>query len=267
AAPLGLPATEVALGTDARTLYALDGRSLVTVDAGSGAAGRRMAVTVDASRVVANRDGKNAFVIGSAAGEQIDVNAGTSTRFPYQGAPSDIAASYKHNQMFVATHDGIDMLYVRSGTSYTRGGHVPYTIPLAGAPVAMAMSGSGTRIYAMTAGSGVVQVVDTEQLTVIDRFSVGVVATSMAVAPSESRLYLTTSDGVLAVDLPSKRVIARTPLPGTAVDAVVSPNGDELYVALKGDRLGIAVLRAADLAVLHVIGLDAEPSRLVVATI
>ena len=144
---------------------------------------------------------------------------------------------------------------------------MPYTIPLGGAPVAMAMSGSGTRIYAMTAGTDVVQIVDTEQLTVIDRFSVGTNATAMAVGASESVLYLTTSDGVLAIDLPSKRIAARTPLPGTAVDAAVSPNGDELYVALKGARLGIAVLRVTDLTIVHVIGLDAEPSRLVVATI
>lgn len=267
AASLGVSANEVALATDARTLYALDGRSLVTVDAGTGAAGRRLDVTVEGTRVVANRDGRNAFVIGSAAGEQIDVTSGTSTRFPYEGAPGGIAASYKHNQMFVATHDGIDMLYVRSGTSYTRGGHVPYTIPLGGAPVAMAMSGSGTRIYAMTAGTEVVQTVDTEQLTVIDRFSVGAKATAMAVGASESVLYLTTSDGVVAIDLPSKRIAGRTPLPGTAVDAAISPNGDELYVALKGDRLGIAVVRVADLAIVHVIGLDSEPSRLVVATI
>ncbi|HUF25568.1 MAG TPA: NosD domain-containing protein [Gemmatimonadaceae bacterium] len=267
AASLGVTANEVALATDTRTLYALDGRSLVTVDAGTGAASRRLEVTVDGSRLVANRDGRNAFVIGSSAGEQIDVRSGTSTRFPYEGAPGDVAASYKHNQMFVATHDGIDMLYVRSGTSYTRGGHVPYTIPLGGPPVAMAMSGSGTRIYAMTAGSDVVQIVDTEQLTVIDRFSVGASATAMAVGTSESVLYVTTADGVLAIDLPSKRITARTPLPGTAVDAAVSPNGDELYVALKGARLGIAVLSVADLAIVHVIGLDAEPSSLVVATI
>lgn len=89
----------------------------------------------------------------------------------------------------------------------------------------------------------------------------------MAVGTSESVLYLTTSDGVLAIDLPAKRVAARTPLPGTAVDAVVSPNGDELYVAVKGARLGIAVVRVADLAIVNVIGLDAEPTRLVVATI
>lgn len=264
---LGVSADHVALGTDARTLFALDGRSVLTLDAASGAVTARQELTIDGELVVANRDGRNAFVIGTAAGEQVDLSGGTSTRFGYVGSPSAIAASYKHNQMFVATHDGIDMLYVRSGTTYTRGGHVPYTIPLGGAPIAMAMSASGTRIYAMTAGTDVVQVVDTEQLTVVDRFSVGVRATAMAVGASESALYLTTADGVLAIDLASKRVTARTPLPGTAVDAVVSPNGDELYVAVKGDRLGIAVVRTIDLAVVHVIGLDAEPSRLVVATI
>lgn len=267
ATPLGVSATQAALAGDARTVYALDGRTLMTVDAGSGAAGARLVLTVDALQVVANRDGRNAFVIGPAAGEQIDVLSGASTRFPYQGAASAIAASYKHNQMFVATHDGIDMLYVQSGTSYSRGGHVPYTIPLGGAPVAMAMSASGTRIYAMTRGTDVVQVVDTEQLVVIDRFSVGAEATALAVGPDESTLFVTTADGVLLVDLPGKRVAGRTPLPGRAVDAAVSPNGDELYVAIAGARLGIAVLRTADLSIVHVIGLDAAPERILVAAI
>jgi len=267
ATPLGVGATQAALANDARTVYALDGRSLVAVDAGTGAASPRLELTVDALQVVANRDGRNAFVIGPAAAEQIDVRAGTSTRFPYEGAPSAIAASYKHNQMFIATRDGIDMLYVRSGTSYTRGGHVPYTIPLGGTPVAMAMSGSGTRIYAMTRSTDVVQVVDTEQLVVIDRFSVGAEATAMAVGPDEASLYLTIADGVLLIDLPGKRVSARTPLPGRAVDAAVSPNGDELYVALAGARLGIAVVRTIDLAIVHVIGLDAAPERILVASI
>jgi hypothetical protein len=228
-------------------------------------------VQVDATWVAANRDGRNAFVVGPAGAEQIDVGGrATRTRFVYYGAPSGIAASYKHNQMFIGTYDGIDMLYVQtgqSGTAYSRGGHVPYTIPLGGAPVAMAMNGSGTRIYAALAGSDVIQVVDTEQLIVVDRFSIGAHATSLAVDARESRLYAGTADGAIAVDLPSKSVAGRTPLPGRAVDVAVSPNGDEVYVALAGARLGIAVLSTADLAVMHVIDLAAPPARLIVASI
>lgn len=271
AAFLGARASSIALSNDARTVYALDGRSLVAVDAVSGGAADPIAVQVDATRVAANRDGRSAFLVGPTGAEQVDVRGGTSrTRFVYYGAPSGIAASYKHNQMFIGTYDGIDMLYVqtgRSGTIYSRGGHVPYTIPLSGAPVAMAMNGSGTRIYAATAGTDVVQVVDTEQLVVVDRFRVGALATSLAVDARESRLYAGTADGVIAVDLPSRRALARTPLPGRAVDLGVSPNGDEIYVALAGARLGIAVLSAETLEVLHVIDLAAPPERLVVASI
>ena len=53
---------------------------------------------------------------------------------------------------------------------------------------------------------------------------------------------------------------------GSVVDLAVSPNGDQLYVALAGLSHAIAVLDAPTLRVGHVIELDNDPSRILVAS-
>lgn len=269
ATPIAAPATAMALSTDGATVYALDGRSLTRVDLLSGAAGEEVEIGLDATLVAANRDGRSVFLIGPTAAEQIDLASGARVRFTYDGAPTAIAASYKHNQMFVATRDGIDMMYIRTsltGSQYSRGGHVPYTIPLGGQPAAMAMNAAGTRIYAAVPGTRAIEVVDTEQLMVVDRIAVGADVRSLAADVGGSRLFAVTTDGIFAVDLPARAVGGLVPLPGRAVDVAVSPNGDEVYVGLSGDRLGIATLSAGDLAVMGIIDLSDAPTRLLVAT-
>jgi parallel beta-helix repeat protein len=269
ASATGTSATAIALGTDGRTVYALDGRTLRTVDLGTGAAGDPVDVTIGATQLAANRNGRSAFLIGPEAAEQIDLVSGARSRFPYRGTATAVAASYKHNQVFVGTYDGIDMMYIQTGQTgnvYSRGGHVPYTIPLGGAPAAMAMNFSGTRIYASVDGTGEIQVVDTEQLTVVDRIAVGADARALAVDERASRLYVGTLDGLLTLDLAKRELLRRVPLPGRAADVAVSPNGDEVYVGLASERLGIAVVSAIDLAVLRVIDLTAAPQRLIVVT-
>ncbi len=263
----GARASAIAMAADGRTVFALEGRTLRSVDIVTGAVGEPMAVEIDANQVAANRDGRSAFVIGPAAAESIDLTERTRVRFTYDGAPTAIAASYKHNQMFVGTRDGIDMLYIQTGQTgnvYSRGGHVPYTIPLGGPPAAMAMNGSGTRIYAAVDGTGEIQIVDTEQLVVIDRIAIGADARALAVDRREGRLYVGTPDGLIALDLVKREILRRVPLPGRPADVAVSPNGDELYVGLASERLGIAVIGAADLTIAHVIDLASGPTRLLV---
>jgi DNA-binding beta-propeller fold protein YncE len=53
---------------------------------------------------------------------------------------------------------------------------------------------------------------------------------------------------------------------GSVADLAVSPNGDQLYVALAGLSHAIAVLDAPSLRVAHVIELDNDPSRILVAS-
>ena len=262
-------ASAAAVGTDGRTVYALDGQTLRTVDVVAGTASEPVRVTIGATQVVANRSGRSAFVIGPEAAEQIELATGRRSQFPYDGTATAIAASYKHNQMFIATRDGIDMLYVstsQTGNISTRGGHVPYTIPLGGPPSAMVMSGSGTRIYASVDGTGEIQVVDTEQLAVVDRIRIGVDAVALAVGPREGRLYVGTADGLLAIDLANRERLRSVPMPGVVTDVAASPNGDEVYVGLASRRIGIAVVGADDLAMKRVIDLSAAPERLLVVT-
>jgi parallel beta-helix repeat protein len=251
--------TQIAMGTDERTLYAASGKTVVAQDVVTGETRDRSSYAVDGI-VAANRDGHSVLVVGPQGAEQRDLSTGRSEFFDYHGNPAVVAPSYKHNHVFVATPRGIDLLYLNLG------GRTPYTIPVDGAPTAMVMAGSGTRIYVAVAGQRVVDVVDTEQYAVVDRIATDVVPTSLAVSPREDFLYLGSAGGVEAVTIRDRSVVTSAAFLGSVVDLAVSPNGDQLYVALAGLSHAIAVLDAPNLRVGHVIGLDNDPSRILVAT-
>jgi len=250
---------QIAMGTDERTLYAASGKTVMAQDIVTGETRDRSSYSVDGI-VAANRDGHSVLVVGPQGAEQRDLTTGQSEFFNYHGSPEVLAPSYKHNHVFVATPRGIDLLYLNLG------GRTPYTIPLDGAPTAMVMAGSGTRIYAAIAGQPLVDVVDTEQYAVVDRITTDVVPTSLAISPREDVLYVGSTSGVEAVTIRDRSVVSSAAFLGSVVDLAVSPNGDQLYVALAGLSHAIAVLDAPRLRVAHVIELDNDPSRILVAS-
>jgi parallel beta-helix repeat protein len=250
---------QIALGTDERTVYSYSERTVVAQDVVTGEAKNKQDVTVDGI-VAANRDGHSVMVVGKSGAEQIDLVTGQAEYFDYHGGAESLAPSYKHNHVFVATQRGIDLLYLNLG------GRTPYTIPLDGEPTAMVMAGSGTRIYAAIAGRRVIDVVDTEQYAVVDRIATDVFPTSLAISPREDILYLGSASGAQAVTIRDRSVVSSAAFLGSVVDLAVSPNGDQLYVALAGLSHAIAVLDAPHLRVGHVIELDTDPSRILVAS-
>ncbi len=251
--------SQIAMGTDERTLYAASGKTVMAQDIVTGETRDRSSYAVDGI-VAANRDGHSVLVVGPQGAEQRDLTTGQSEFFDYRGNPESLAPSYKHNHVFVATPRGIDLLYLNLG------GRTPYTIPLDGAPSAMVMAESGTRIYAAIAGQRVVDVVDTEQYAVVDRIATDALPTSLAVAPREDILYVGSASGVAAVTIRDRSLVSSAAFLGSVVDLAVSPNGDQLYVALAGLSHAIAVLDAPHLRVGHVIELDNDPSRILVAS-
>ena len=251
--------SQIALGTDERTVYSYTDRFVVAQDVVTGAAKTKQTVTVDGV-VAANRDGHSLMIVGRNGVEQLDTETGQAEYFAYHGSPEMLAPSYKHNHVFVATPRGIDLLYLNLG------GRTPYTIPLDGAPAAMVMAGSGTRIYVGIEGQRVIDVVDTEQYAVVDRIATDVGATSLAISPREDVLYIGSQSGVEAIRIRDRAVLASARFLGSVVDLGVSPNGDQLFVALAGLSHGIAVVDAPDLRVAHVIELDKDPSRILVAS-
>src|SRR5438309_5631797 len=250
---------QIALGTDERTVYSYLDRLVVAQDVVTGEAKPKQNVTVDGV-VAANRDGHSVMVVGQNGAEQVDLETGQSEYFAYHGSPESLAPSYKHNHVFVATERGIDLLYLNLG------GRTPYTIPLDGAPTAMVMAGSGTRIYTAIAGQRRIDVVDTEQYAVVDRIATDVFPTSLAISPREDVLYIGSANGAEAVTIRDRSVVSSASFLGSVVDLAVSPNGDQLYVALAGLSHAIAVLDAPHLRVAHVIELDNDPSRILVAS-
>jgi parallel beta-helix repeat protein len=251
--------SQIAMGTDERTLYAASGKTVTAQDIVTGETRDRSSYAVDGI-VAANRDGHSVLVVGPLGAEQRDLATGQSEFFDYHGSAQILAPSYKHNHVFVATPRGIDLLYLNLG------GRTPYTIPLDGAPSAMVMAGSGTRIYAAIAGQHVIDVVDTEQYAVVDRIPTDVVPTSLAISPREDILYVGSASGVEAMTIRDRSHLSSAEFLGSVVDLAVSPNGDQLYVALAGLSHAIAVLDAPHLRVAHVIELDNDPSRILVAS-
>jgi parallel beta-helix repeat protein len=251
--------SQIAMGTDERTLYAASGKTVVAQDIVTGETRDRSSYAVDGI-VAANRDGHSVLVVGPRGAEQRDLATGQSEFFDYHGSAEILAPSYKHNHVFVATPRGIDLLYLNLG------GRTPYTIPLDGAPSAMVMTGSGTRIYAAIEGQRLVDVVDTEQYAVVARIATDVVPTSLGISPREDILYVGSASGVEALTIRDRSVVASAAFLGSVVDLAVSPNGDQLYVALAGLSHAIAVLDAPNLRVGHVIELDNDPSRILVAS-
>jgi parallel beta-helix repeat protein len=250
---------QIAMGTDERTLYAASGKTVMAQDIVTGETRDRSSYSVDGI-LAANRDGHSVLVVGPKGAEQRDLTTGQSEFFDYHGSAEVLAPSYKHNHVFVATPRGIDLLYLNLG------GRTPYTIPLDGAPSAMVMAGSGTRIYAAIQGKPLVDVVDTEQYAVVDRIATDVVPTSLAISPREDILYVGSASGVEALTIRDRSLVSSAAFLGSVVDLAVSPNGDQLYVALAGLTHAIAVLDAPRLRVAHVIELDTDPSRILVAS-
>ena len=252
-------ASSVAIQTDGRTLLALDGKTLTEWDLTGGAPSTRT-VAIDNGIVGANRDGVSALIVGPRGAQQIDLTTGQQEFFSYSHTPQELAPSYKHNHIFVATPSGIDLLYLNLG------GRTPYTIPLDGPAGAMSMNGSGTRIYTAIRGKNVIDVVDTEQYAVVQRIAIDSEATAIAVSPREEALYVGTAHGVLAIDLGNERVRARTSFLGSVVDIAISPNADELYVALAGLEHAVAVLDTATLHTANIIPLQEDPTTLLAAS-
>jgi parallel beta-helix repeat protein len=259
-ATLRLPdVSQIALGTDERTLYAASGKTVVAEDIVSGETRDRSTYSVDGI-VAANRDGHSVLIVGPLGAEQRDLTTGRSEFFNYRGNPQSLAPSYKHNHIFVATPDGIDLLYLNLG------GRTPYTIPLSGPPAAMAMADSGTRIYVAIAGQRLIDVVDTEQYAVVDHIATDVQATSLAISPREDVLYAGSGGGVETIRIRDGSVVSSATFLGSVADVAVSPNGDLLFVALAGLTHAIAVLDAPGLRIANVIELESDPTRLLVAS-
>ncbi len=252
-------ASSVAIQTDGRTLLALDGKTLTAWDLTGGEPSTRT-VAIDGGIVGANRDGVSALIVGARGAQQIDLTTGQQEFFDYSSTPQELAPSYKHNHIFVATPRGIDLLYLNLG------GRTPYTIPLDGPAGAMSMNGSGTRIYTAIRGKNVIDVVDTEQYAVVQRIAIDGEATAIAVSPREEALYVGTANGVLAIDLGNEHVLASASFLGSVVDIAISPNADELYVALAGLQHAVAVLDTATLRTANIIPLQADPTKLLAAS-
>src|SRR5438067_1578221 len=100
--------SQIALGTDERTVYATSGKTVLAEDIVPGEVLDLSAYAVDGI-VAANRDGHSVMVVGPLGVEERDLETGQAEFFSYSGQPKSLAPSYKHNHVVVATPPGIEL--------------------------------------------------------------------------------------------------------------------------------------------------------------
>ena len=79
--------SQIALGTDERTLYTASGKTVTARDIVTGTTGDQSIYAVDGI-VAANRDGHSVLVVGPLGAEQRDLTTGRTEFFSYRGTPA-----------------------------------------------------------------------------------------------------------------------------------------------------------------------------------
>ena len=122
-------------------------------------------------------------------------------------------------------------------------------VPVRGNPFRVIVSPNGTRVYATTNTSWLF-VIDAAQRTVIDSIVVPTDANGIALSPNGSLAYLSspTTGALVTVDLATRQVTRTVQIGGGLQEVVISPSGDELYLArLDGP---VEVRRTSDLGLI-----------------
>lgn len=153
--------------------------------------------------------------------------------------PTGIAASADGARVLVAAQGD------RSVTLHDRNGSILTRFTMAGTPFRTAISRDGRRGYAVSS-TGSLLVLDLDARVPITEVATGLVSSNgLALSPGDTALYVsgTSGGGIAAVSLRTNTVTRTYPLTGSLQEVVVSPDGQELYVADEWGRLHALALR------------------------
>ena len=114
------------------------------------------------------------------------------------------------------------------------------TIPVSGAPSAVALSPDGGHAYVANPTSATIAVIDTATNAVIDTIGPAFglqVAQQLVMHPDGTKLYVNSVGAIIVVDVGTKAVVSIIPS-GWAGQLTMHPDGSRLYLASGGDSNG-----------------------------
>jgi len=228
-------------GSPTAMVASSDGKSLWVANAGSNTV---MRISTTTNAVVATTqvgrtpralalNGSTLWVANSGSNTVSRINTTTNTvvgsAIGVGRAPYGITVSQDGSQVYVTNRDGNSVTRISTTTNAVVG-----TITDIG-PGPVAVAATAGRAYTVNYNGNYVAVFDTVTNQGVNMIPVGVNATSMAISPDSSVMYVTNAnDTVSAIDLRTETVISTITVaptgPSGTHTVAVSPDGTKLYV-------------------------------------
>jgi YVTN family beta-propeller protein len=139
-----------------------------------------------------------------------------------------------------------------------------FSVPAGMQPVHLAINSGGTRAYVINQAGQGIHVIDVASTTVLDSLPLTNAGFNIAVAPSDQRAYVTTSDGRVYVIATGSNTIVDSMRVGTAANGLAfSPDATKLYISSR-DAGTVTVFNTANDAPLSTITTGGALQRLAV---
>ena len=216
------------------------GRLLRSFRTGQGPA----ALTLDPMRgrlMVANQDDDTLSAIDYRGRGLVSSTSMALASYPEASLAIDAPIVDIHRQRLYLTGGAgrAAMLDMRSARPLRRSAALPASDTVLGGPL---LWDGGRHLYLLQPGSpgvpGTITVLDRDTLRVLASLHVGADAQGMALDPLHHRLFVTGSASLITIDLPSGRIIRRTPGLGTSMPPAVDSMDARLFlVAQDGQHL------------------------------
>jgi len=173
------------------------------------------------------------YIANSSSNSVTEYDIATSSvvgTFAAGDIPEALAVTPDGSQLYVADGGSNQILVVNTATNTVAG-----TITVGDLPASIAFSPNGSKAYVLNRNSQSISVIDTATMTVIKTYSVASSEGSsygndLAMTPNGEQAFLPLEDGtVIVVDLANGQTVATVTLGYGAWQAVVSPNGKDVY--------------------------------------
>jgi DNA-binding beta-propeller fold protein YncE len=207
-----------------------------------GADVRRIAVPDSPQSLILSPDGTRAYVGTYETVTALDTGTGAVIAeipvYHYSGARG-LAISADGGQVYVESAGDLGAIGVIDTSTFTLTASIDAGI---GTGTEMVLSPNGRGLYASSAVGGTVSVINLGtgtigQVTVDEYVSAG----GLAMTPDGTRLFVTTSAGVVTIDTADGSVLGTAQVQdGTLGALAISPDGTRLYAAYRGiDRVAV----------------------------